>query len=360
MGILRDWYKRCFGENEGIELIARRLRNGVPYVKAYDSSDSALVYFKGTGAYQSGWGNKKTYDIHYQVLNHRDGWKEPLTDWRPVSDSVWMQIHLEDLDQTDIRDLRDQVGENDPTEVIAWLGKIASRLKPFQSYTLSEMSISNDLFAGDSIRLYNGKREILVPREYIGNRRLITEAELGTVFNGNKVKIFDEEKIKREHRKNTDPRRWFVTKKVDSVNDKHALRFRHRQTASAPVHYYAMEIIADSKAIAGHPFYVEELLCKAASQLARLHPMSEFWLEIDTSAIDITWDNKTVSIDTYRDNQSKYPASVDKQPLLIYPELVVQDYVRYDSGPEWSIRLKSKVEAEREAQKEKCCGSKRS
>lgn len=360
MEILRDWYKRCFGENEGLELIAARLRNGVPYVKAYDRNDGVLVYFKGTGEYLGGWGNKRRYDVKFQILGHHKGYGEILSDFKHVSQSRYMDVNLPELDGSYLIELRDQVGENDPEEVIAWLGKIASRLKPHQTYNLVEMNITNDLFAGDRIRLYHGKREILVPREYIGNRRLITEGELGTVFNGNKVNIFDDEKIKREHRKNTDPKRWFVTKKVDSVNDKHAIRFTHRKTANAPIHYYSMEIIADSKAMAGHPFYVEELLGKAVNALGDKHPASEYHLEIFTSNIDFTWDNKTVSVDTYRDNQSKYPAGVDKQPLLIYPELVVIPYVTHDSGSGYYIRDKAKVEAEKTTRKEVCHGSRRS
>ena len=356
MEILNEWLNRCLGRNEGIELIAQRLRNGTPRVKAYDISDNAIIHFRGTGKYLSGWGNKRVYDIQFQLLNHRETYRETLTEWAPVSESVWMRAHLDDLDDSDFRDLRDQEGENDPEEVIAWLGKIASRLKPHQFYSLNSMNVSNSLFAGDNIRLYSGKQEVLIPREYISSRRLIGGSELGTAFDPKRVGILDEKKIARIHRKNDDPKRWFELKKVESVNDKHAIRFTHRKTANAPVHYYALEIIADSKAMAGHPFYVEELLSTAVSSLQ--HSASNYSLEINTSAIDFTWDNKTVSIDVYRDNQSKYPASVDLQPLLIYPELVVKHYVGYPSDQGWYICTKASVETEKANREKACCNCK--
>jgi hypothetical protein len=361
MEILKDWYKRCFGKMEGLELIAARLRNGAPYVKAYDGQDNGLVYFKGTGEHVSGWGQEKRYDVHFQVLNHVKGYGEILTDWHPVHKSMYLRANLEDLKDSYLIGLQDQEGENDPEEVIAWLRKIASRLKPHQAYTLNMMTITHELFSGDRIRMFGGGREVLIPREYMGNRRLVTEAELGTTFNGNKVRVANEEKIKREHRLNTDPKRWFVLTKVDSVTDKHAIRFTHRKTANAPVFYYALEIIADSKAMVGHPFYVKELLCSAVDSLSKDHSSGDYQLEITTSAIDFTWDNKTVSIDVYRDNQSKYPASVDKQPVLIYPELMVVGYVYYGSGDAgWNIRERAEVEAERAALEKGSNGRKKS
>lgn len=331
-------FDNWFGKNEGIELIAERLRNGVPYVKAYDLNDKAAIYFKGTGEHIRGTGVHRVYDIHFKCIYLNGHWSGGLSDWQPVSSSVYLKSQLEDLNDSYLIELRDQEGENDPEEVVAWLKKIVSRLKPHQCYHLENMSITNELFSGDLIRLYKGESEVMIPREYIGNRRLIGGTELGTTFNSNRVATFNDEKIKREHRLDTDPKRWYEIKKVASVNDKHAIRLTHRKTAHASVHYFTMGIIADSKAAASRPFYVKELLQVAVDELAKVYPPNDYHLEIFTNAIDFTWDGKTVSVDTYHSTQSKYPASVDTQPLLVYKPLVASNVVWLDRFIEWKIK----------------------
>lgn len=343
MEILKSIFDNWFGKNEGLELIAERLRSGVPYVKAYARREMALVYFKGTGRYLGGRGINKRYDVHYQVLGHKGNRTDTLSDWNPVDDVAYMRINLMDLEDSDFHELRDQEGENDREEVIAWLKKIASRLKPHQYYKLHEMAITNEIFSGDNIRLYVDKREILVPLEYMGNRRLITSSELGAAFDPNQVGVFDDTKIDRKHRKDTDPKRWYEIKKVDSVNDKHAIRLTHRKTAHAPIHYYAMEIIADSKAAASRPFYVKELLVSAIERLAKDYKIGDYQLDIFTDAIDFTWDGKTVPVGVYCTNQSKYPASVDTQPLLVNPPLKVLFSV-YMGTVSWRITTDEETE----------------
>ena len=339
MGMFKDLFNRYLGENEGIELIAQRLRNGAPYVKAYDSDDQSIIYFYGTGKKQRGLGNQREYDIHYEELHYIRREASVVTPLRPVKDSLYMWHNLVDLDDTYFRELVDQEGENDPNEVIDHLKSIASRLKPYQIYTMDRMNITADLFEGDNIRMYSGHSERLIPRRFIGNRRLVGVHELGIAFDPSRVKILDQNKIARVHRANTDPKRWYEIKQLESVTDKHAIRFTHRKTANAPVHYYNMEIIIDSKAMPSHPFYVEELLRSALAELSKDYPEGYYYLEIFPSEITITWDGKTSTIDAYLDNQRKYPASVDKQPILIYQPLEVCYYVDYPSKLRREIRV---------------------
>lgn len=345
MEVLKDLYNRYFGRNEGIELIAARLRNGTPYVKAYDAKDSTLFYFSGSGRYIRGTGLLREYDINYQCIYPTGNWHGRANESEPLSSSIYLRTYLEDLDSTYIRALRDQEGENDPEEVIAWLKTIAARLKPYQCYKTANLSITNEIFSGDNIRLYSGKNEVLIPRQFIGNRRLFCESLIGTAFNADKVDVFDEAKIDRKHRRDKDLKRWFVTEKVELSTDRHAIRLTHRNTAHSKIHYFTMAIIADSKAMAGRPFYVKELLAKAVNEIGKTYSATDYDLEIFPSNIDFTWDNKTVSIDVYRDTQSKYPASVDNQPLLIYPPLKVRTSVNvYGGRHDWGI---CEIEAEK-------------
>lgn len=331
MSLFKAIYNRWFGENKGLEHIAQQLRSGRPYLKITDKHNMQPIYLRGTGLHISGTGNQRTYDIRIHQFNAIPT-ETSLLIARKLADCQILNQAISEENYTRFSNPTYLEGRNDPAEVMELLKKIASRLKPHQCYKLQNLRITNSIFSKDGIRFYDhNNREWVVPHDLIDDRYYVSTGDLVTGFDPAKVAVFDEAKIKREHRNDKDPKRWYELKQVESITDRHAFTFTHACTGAAPLAHYSLDIIIDAKNAVSKPFYVKEIIASALNTLNTKYPAGTYFVDGDTSQINITWAGETTSIDTYRDNQLKYPASVDKQPVLIYPELVVtQTYRGYD------------------------------
>ena len=358
------FWERHFGENQGVEAIAARLRSGEQIVSASCRANGELYEFRGTGIFLGGHGNQREYFIEFRkLLTSSCIHPNVATDWVKLSRDTWEFADLRDMTDSYFMDIHQAAPKNDEHTVVEFLRTIAKRLKPHQYYLLDNMAISADLFTRTGYRLYSHNRiENDVPHTMIGSRRLITKGELEHRFDPLKVRILDETKIAREHRADTDIKRWYTVKKVETLSDEHVIRFTHRNTAHAKVAYYQLAIEVDARNQAGKPFYVTEILTDAVKQLGKDYPDDKYHLEIFPANITITVpDCPKMLLDAYAKRQDQYPENRDHNPILINDQPVVRNtFDGWNYAPGWLIVThKEQVRHEAKVEKEAGKSSKR-
>lgn len=361
MGKLRSIYNRFFGHNEGVELIASRLRDGEASVTAYNTVTDKAIWFTGSGRLIGGYGNRKIYDIKYRTIEYstRNG-IYVASDLAPLSKSEFLVNQLYNLDDPSSVDLLNPLVKHDIVEVITLLKKVAARLKPGQRYSFDRVAITQDLFCPEGIRVHTlDKGTMIIPELLIDHPWIITPRDLKADFDRSRVNVHDEKKLKRIHRNDTDIKRWFEVVEVDKVESPHTFAFTHRQTAGAPVKYYLLKIMLDSKGLAKRPFYVTEIVTKAVRELNELYPEGTYSLKLNMDTITLKHeDSPEVPLKVYLDQQAKYPGRVDTHPVVYFEELVVTDYLGpYSVSVDYVIETKASYERAKakELVKHTCC-----
>lgn len=358
------FFIRHFGANQGVEHLAARLRAGEKLIAAFCRANGEMYEFRGTGIFLGGHGNQREYYIEFRkLLPMSYGKPNVVTEWAKLGKDTWEFNELQDMTDSYFMDIDKSAPKNDETAVMEFLRMIAKRLKPHQYYLLDNMAVSSELFTKVGYRLYTHNRaETDVPHSMIGSRRLVTKDELESRFDPNKVRILDEDKIDRVHRPDTDIKRWYTIKKVESVTSKHVIRFTHRNTAHAKTDYYGVSIEIDARNQAGKPFYVTQILAAAVRQLEKEHPDKAWHLEIFPENINITTpDCPTITIDAYSKRQDQYPENKDHNPILIDDKPMVRNtFNAWDCTEGWCIvTQKEQVAYEAKIEKEAGKSSKR-
>jgi hypothetical protein len=356
----KGFMARNFGNNQGVELIASRLRDGYFQVNAYNHRHGRLYEFRGTGIYLGGRGNQKEYFIEFRYLQINDfGYSNyhTATDWVKLSRDTYEFEKLQNLDDSDFRDLIEPAPVNDEAHVVEALRKVANRLKPHQFYQMAQFAVSSDMFTQAGYRLYSCNRdEINVPTSFITSARLVTQQDLERDFEVDRVKILNEDKIARQHRPDRDLKRWYVVEEVKSIEDRHAIRFTHRSTAGDKVKYFRFDIDIDSRNQFSKPFYVTELLEDAVKKLEKTYSASQYQLElfVDNILISVP-DVPKMSLADYVARQVKHPTNADTLPILIHDKPRVRHTVNcYGYSPGWHIETQEKADLrEKENDEEK-------
>jgi hypothetical protein len=357
------FFNRHFGENQGVERIAARLRAGEQLISAYCRGQGELYEFRGTGIFLGGHGNEREYFIEFRKFYlHSYNSFNTATDWVKLSRVTWEFNELEDMTDSYFMDIHESAPKNDEAAVLELMRTIAKRLKPHQFYVFNNYAISAEIFTRTGYRLYtHGRVELDIPHTMIGSTRIFNKSELEHRFDPKNVRILDEVKIARQHRADTDPKRWYTTKQVASVGDKHVFRLTHRKTAHAKVAYFSMAIDIDQRNQAGKPFYVTELVRDALKAIERDHPDHEWHLELFPENLTIQVpDCPLMSIADYVKRQADYPENVDHNPILINDRPVVLNCINYHgNSSSWEVLNQKDLSNESETTQEAGKSSKR-
>lgn len=350
----KGFIARNFGNNQGVELIASRLRDGAFQVNAYNQRLGRLYEFRGTGIYRGGRGNQKEYYIEFRYLLINDfGYSNyhTATDWIKLARVSYEFLALQNLDDSDFHDLLEPAPVNDEIHVVDALRKIANRLKPHQFYRMSNFAVSSDMFTQAGYRLYSCNRaEINVPTSFITSTRLVTQQDLDRDFEVDRVKTLNEDKIARQHRPDRDLKRWYVVEEVPSIEARHAIRFTHRNTAGDKVKYFRFDIDIDSRNQFSKPFYVTELLEDAVKKLEKTYGAGQYQLELFVDEILIgVPDVPKMSLADYVARQVKHPSNATTLPILIHDKPRVRNIVNsYSFNPGWTIETQAKADRREE------------
>lgn len=354
MEILKSMFDKWFGKNAGLELIASRLRAGAPHVTAQGRNGESIFWFTGSGAFLGGYGKNRRYDVKVRMIFLVDGaCPRKISDLARVDEDKWLTEALANYGYGYIQRLDVDLPEHDTVAVLQKLKQVAARLKPGQMYHFDRLSITQDLFKEDGIQLFTrSKRAIIVPDLFIGTQYLFTPTDINEPFNKEYVVVFDDAKIQRQHRRDDDIKRWFKIEDVKSVENPHTFKFTHRKTGGAATRYYRLDIVLDSKGLAGRPFYLREIVLAALKELTKDYPAATYELELDTSTIMLKYDdNVLTTARAYHERQLKYPLMVDTYPKLIWEDLVVVG-ASNAHGVQATYKIKSKDDSDAPQEKE--------
>lgn len=353
---LKNWYKDMFGTNEGIELIVKRLANGAGSILSYNVNTEGLHEFSGTGKYLFGRGRNKTYDIQSRVLyakpySRYSGLKGVVT----VAGGDQASKALECLYNTPFQGLETVQACHYPAEVIKFLSGISSRLKPYQGYPLGNFYITDSFYCKEGYTVLNGSyTKIVIPASMIGSYDLFSDADLMHKFDPDNIVVLDQEKIYRNHRKDTDLRRWFTVTKVDSVTSKHVMAYTHRCTAGGKAAYYNVQFVIDSTGQAGKPFYTTELLKAAMATLAKEHNSTEWGVEIYPENIQVlAYDHKPMPLMDYVTRQDTYPENRMHNPIVINDNPCIRPSYSYITEQQTGYSIETLEQRTRHEQKAK-------
>lgn len=299
-----------FTVNKGYEAVAARLQSGEQAVHMTASRKGDHIFFIGTGEYIEGQGNKTIYDVSHFTLGSYD-FTSPVN----THTNVWA---MGELENDHFQEVHAPTRNVDKDLLIAKIKNIASKLKPGFGYSLGSWAFTNDVIGKGGFNLIRrGFAEIFVPENIIHLPPFFDDAFINEDYTEYKTFIYDQSKVKRQHRELTDIKRWIELAQVPSVEDNWAIKFTHKHTAGAPVFYYALNIDIDLKSMAGHPFYLNGLFRGAIDMLGEKHRLEKFWIEVDVGEARISYDGKSSTVTSYLRNQSQRRVSVDTMPVLI-------------------------------------------
>lgn len=348
MGIFKsikqgDWYQDRWGENIGVERLAELLkRNGNHYIFRYTRHDDQLIEVRGTGNLLRGRGRNREYYIETRRLEIGYHTGKPVTDWVRLnpedSPDLWRDLGHEDLPY--IKGIVTEQKFNDHASVLDSIRGIVARLKPYQSYTFGNLTLTHQMYAErDSIMCLDGIGETYsVPSVFLKSQVLVSPDVIAKPFNKDLVGVADESKIDRHHRKINDLKRWYSCKQVPSSTDRHNIKFTHRKSAGAEVRYYRLDFLLDSTVIIGYPFYASQIFQSAIADLEKQYPDGEWQLELDLLETMVhTLNDEKLTMLAYSTRQANSPGHVDKFPVLIQDTPVVNNYRDYMGEHGWNI-----------------------
>lgn len=314
-------YQRWFGVNAGVLAVINRLKIKGSPLSIYDTGSCNLYELRGSGRHLSGRGKLKVYDIEIRQLRieslYRD---ECVSDWTAFNLDHPFYSRLNMLSEDNINDLNDpgELKLNDPDFVISTLRKIAGRLKQYQGYPLGRLTVTSDLITSKGYQFICNGFKLVVPTSMVSTTCFITNDELSAEFNPNLVKVMDQEKILRQHRHDTDPKRWYIISKIESATKPYVVKFTPRKSGVDKVAMYAIDLHIDSRNQGGKPFYVTELIKDAIQTLSTKHPDHSWDIKLYNDAIKVhVFEHPKLSITEYTERQDKWPEHVDHNPILI-------------------------------------------
>lgn len=318
---LKQKWRESFVEPAVFSVVAKMLRDGIPIVKVRYRNHSEPRYYIGTGLpYGNGIGKRARWMMDVTHFENRDDGVTTLTPKVPP----WMdQTELDLLLKWD-RDtvymieavFVSAVTQADQLDIIK---DIVRRLKPGQGYNYSGSEIKQDFIQPDGYLVHTGNNKRLVSEEYLNTGVVFPRDQFGSDFKVKNLFIADETKIKRQHRPNTDLKRWTVLTHLVSNEEPWVIKYTHDNTAGAPVHYYGLTIDIDSKLMKGHPFYITRLVGSAANEVFAKHGAGSYTL--NTDRVFIQWEGRSERLPTWLEHAKKFEGFVDSAPVIIYKKL---------------------------------------
>lgn len=202
---------------------------------------------------------------------------------------------------------------------------ISSKLRPGQGYCFGQFTIDTRWMEEDGfINILRGGNRVYIPVAFGNLQEFIPVVDVTKKFDPANLTVTDEKIIKREHRQFTDHKRWLIVKQVASIMDNWVFSVTSPITAKAPAFYYTVHLDINHGTMAGHPFYIKDLLNSALKQIQELHPNSH--IEFKGDNLTVQFKELTTTAKAMVDNQTKYRALKDSEPVIIFPEL---EYVAY-------------------------------
>lgn len=325
----QKWQER-FVEPTVFSAIAKMLRDGTPIVKVKYRSSVQPRYYTGTGLpYGSGRGKRARWMMevtHFE--NQGDGLYGLTPKILPWMDQTELDLLLK-WDNRDVYGIEAVfVSAVTPTDQLDIIKDIVRRLKPGQGYGYGCAEIKQDFIQPDGYLIHMGHTKFLVSEEYLNTGVVFPRDQFGSDFKVKNLFIADEKKIKRQHRPNTDLKRWTVLTHLVSNEEPWAIKYTHDKTAGAPVHYYGLAIDIDSKLMKGHPFYITELLNSAVNEVYAKHGSGSYTL--NTDRIFIQWEGHSDRLPNWLEHAKKFEGFVDTAPVIIYKKLESRVGLRYN------------------------------
>lgn len=327
---LKQKWQESFVEPAVFAAVAKMLRSGIPIVKVRYRSHPEPRYYTGTGLpYGNGSGKRARWMMevtHFEELH--DGISELAPKILPWMDATeldllvkWDNSHVYMIEAVFVS----AVTHDDQLDIIK---DIVRRLKPGQGYNYSGSEIKQDFIQPDGYLVHTGNTKRLVSEEYLNTGVVFPRDAFGSDFKVKNLFIADEKKIKRQHRPNTDLKRWTVLTHLVSNEEPWVIKYTHDNTAGAPVHYYGLTIDIDSKLMKGHPFYITELVDSAANEVFAKHGAGNYTL--NTDRIFIQWEGHSDRLPNWLEHAKKFEGFVDAAPVIVYKKLESRIARRYN------------------------------
>lgn len=318
---LKQKWQECFVEPTVFATVAKMLRSGIPIVRVrYRNKPEARLY-TGTGLpYGNGSGKRARWMMDVTHFEDReDGVSELVPKILPWMDQTELDFLVKWDDSHVFMIEAVFVSAVDKTDQLNILKDIVRRLKPGQGYRYSGSEIKQDFIQPEGYLVHTGGAKRLVTEEYLNTGVVFPYDQFGSDFKVKNLYIADEKKIKRQHRPNTDLKRWTVLTHLVSNEDPWVIRYTHDTTAGAPVHYYGLTIDIDSKLMKGHPFYITELVNSFANEVFAKHGAGHYTLKTDR--IFIQWEGNSELLPNWLELAKKFERFVDNAPVIIYRKL---------------------------------------
>lgn len=332
---IRRVYNETFVEPRLFSHVAKLLREGAHMVQVRYNNRSAIRYYTGSGIrYGNGNGKRARWMMEVTRFDiDEDGFHRVTPAILPWMDQDELELLLT-WDTSNVRSIEViQCPNKTIEEQVTLLKDIAGRLKPGMGYNLWQREIHNDLIDKNGYVIHNGPTKYVIPEHMLNTVLAFPVRNFEHTFDPEKLFVQDEKKVKRQHRSVKDLKRWTVVKQLPSVEDKWVIKYTHTRTAGDPVFYYGLNIDIDSKAMKGYPFYITELVNGALRDIRKKHGMGVY--EINDSAITITWDGITESVQQWMAKIQKFPGIADNVPVVIYEPL--QSKVNYNGHGEVTV-----------------------
>lgn len=319
MNFFKKLHQKLFPRQPVYEAIAQRLRSGTPVVSVRYCGTSEMRYYTGSGNLCSGgFFGPKRWNVHVEYEKW-DG------DACRLSDSMYVWIDPEELRLLERPDClmvynmeNIEISKFSNDQLRECFINIAKRLRPGQCYLVAGNFIRNDFIAPDGYRFYSGRfsdKHVIVPGKYLNLNTYSRGVNDLEEFDLERVFVYDEEKIKRQHRKHEDIRRWYEIKEIKDANGPWVFRFVDHRTGVKVIRHYGIELTIDVDSKAGHPFHIRDILEDAIEWVRKDNLKSR--LHINEENVLVTFQKKSTYLTAYRDLCAKYPAMANTHPVMV-------------------------------------------